>query len=165
MRRSLRMTVSGALVGASVMSVVAAGGEAGASKSKPVRVTCTSLRGGSDGQTLSVCDDPSDTAGGGVIQTSENIEGAVTNTVTWNTGLTTIEPVTEGQVLTGMQDRCKPPPGYRKDSEVKFKGTVTGGTAADLVGGLAKSTVCVFSQDNNSNNILVENKPGTVVTF
>ncbi len=162
MHRPLTFAACGALLGASAMLVVGTGGDAGASEPSPVLVACTSQSGGQDSQTLSGCNHHKITGGGGVIQTAEGINGSVTISVTWNSGLTTVEPVTEGHVLTGAGDRCQPPRGYTNDSETKFKGIVTGGTASDLVGGAAKSTICVFSK---SNTLLVENKPHTYVTF
>jgi hypothetical protein len=162
MHRRLNLAVSGALLSASAMLVVGTDGEAGASDPSPLQVTCTNLIGGSASQTLSGCDHHRDSGGGGMMQTSEGINGSVTISVTWNSGLTTVEPVTEGRVLTGAGDRCQPPREYTNDSETKFKGIVTGGTASDLVGGAAKSTICVFSK---SNTLLVENKPHTYVTF
>jgi hypothetical protein len=165
MHQPLMFAVCGALLGASAPLVVGTGGEAGASEPSPVQVTCTNLNGGSGSLTLSGCDDHRDSGGGGVMQISEGINGSVTISVTWNSGLTTVEPVTEGRVLNGAGDRCQPPRGYTNDSEAKFKGTVTGGTASDLVGGAAKSTICGFSKSNNSNTLLVENKPHTYVTF
>ncbi len=105
----------------------------------------------------------SDTGGGGVGSTTENSHGGVTTTVTWHTGLTSIETITKARVLSGTLDKCAPPKGYRNDSEVKWtSGKVTGGTAHELVGGRTKSTVCVYSQGPT---LLVENFPGTDILF
>ena len=156
---------AGALLCASATLVIGTGSEAAASGLSPVQVTCTTMKGGSDTQTLSGCDRHGDTGGGGSILITEGINGSITIAVTWNSGLTTVEANPSGHVIQGMYDPCHPPRGYTNDSEVKFKGIVTGGTASDLVGGAAKATICAFSKSNNSNALLVENKPNTDVTF
>jgi len=46
--------------------------------------------------------------------------------------------------------------------EVKQKGSVTGGTAKDLIRGKTKGTVCVFTI---TNGVLRKNFPGSTVTF
>ncbi len=162
MHRPLTFAVCSALLGASTMLVVGTGGEAGASGPSPVQVTCTNLKGNSAGLTLSGCNDDGDTGGGGMMGIGEGINGSVTITVTWNSGLTTVEANPGGQVLGGAHPACQAPPGYTFDSMSKFKGTVTGGTASDLIGGAAKVTNCEFSK---TYKVRVENKPNTVVTF
>jgi hypothetical protein len=168
MHRQITFVVCSALLGASTMLVVGTGGEAGASGRSPVQVTCTSESGrvspSSGSDTLSGCNHHKITGGGGAISTIEGINGSVTISVTWNSGLTTVDP-TGSRVVSGQYDPCQPPRGYTNDSEVKWKGTVTGGTASDLIGGAAKSTICVFSKINKPDTRLIENKRNTVVTF
>jgi hypothetical protein len=168
MHRPLTFAVSSALLGASTLLVVGTGGEAGASGPSPVQVTCTSQSGragpSSGSDTLSGCNHHRITGGEGALSTIEGINGSVTIRVTWNSGLTTVDP-TGGRVLSGNSDLCRPPPGYTNDSEVKWKGTVTGGTASALVGGAAKSTICVFGKINKPYVELIENKPNTDLTF
>ena len=162
MRQPLRLLACCALVGVSALGIVATVDPAGAAKHRPVTGTCSSLSGTSS-QTLSGCTDLSDTGGGGISTTTENNQEGVTTTLTWNTGLTSIESITQAKVLTGKQDKCISPQGYTNDSEVKFlKGEVTGGTASDLIGGRSRGTVCVYSQGST---VLVENYPRTVIHF
>jgi hypothetical protein len=168
LHRVLTFTVCGALVGASAILVVGTGGEVGASEPNPVQVTCTSQSGrvgpSSGSDTLSDCNHQRITGGGGAVSTIEGINGSVTISVTWNSGLTTVDP-TGGRVVSGKSDLCQPPRGYINDSEVKWEGTVTGGTASALVGGAARSTICLFSKINKPNTHLIENKPNTYVIF
>ena len=130
------------------MLVVGLGGEAGASGPSPVQVTCTNLKRNSAGLTLSGCNDDGDTGGGGMMGISEAVKGSVTITVTWNSGLTTVEANPAGHVLGGagplLARRRRVEQTFYSAS--KFEGTVTRGTASDLIGGAAKVTTCEFSK-------------------
>jgi len=144
---------------------VAAPGIAGA-KTKPVTGTCSSLSGNATSQTLSGCTDPADTGGTGVsTTTSEAISGSTvsgTDSVTWSTSKTSTESFT-GTLKSGKADKCTAGAGQTNLYEVKEKGSVTGGTATDLVGGKTKGTICVFS--TASGGIVVQNFPATTTTF
>jgi hypothetical protein len=146
------------------MLTVAMPGVASA-KTKPVTGTCSGLSGNSTSQTLTGCTDPADTGGGGVsTTTSETVTGSTvagTDSVTWNTSKTSTESFT-GALKSGKGDKCTPTSGQTNLYEVKEKGKVTGGTAADLVGGKTKGTICVF---NTSGGIVVQNFPGSSTTF
>jgi hypothetical protein len=164
MRKSVRLVGCGALVGAASLLTVAAPGVAGA-KTKPVTGICTGLSGDSTSQTLSGCGDAADTSGGGVsTTTSESVSGSSvtgTDSVAWNSSKTSTESFT-GKLKSGKADKCTPSAGETNLYEVKEKGSVTGGTATDLIGGKTKGTICVF---NGSSGIVVQNFPGTTTTF
>ena len=166
MRHSIRLVMCGTLA-AAALSVALPGAVASA---KTVKGTCTGESGNATSQTLTGCTVAADTGGSGVtVVNSETVTGTApkqtvtgTSTITWSTSKTTVESFT-GQLLTSTADKCPAgPAGFTAAAEVKEKGSVTGGTATDLVGGKVKGTSCVYSMGAT---ILVENFPATTISF
>jgi hypothetical protein len=159
MRFPVRMLAAGAIAVAMPMSVALSGGMAGAVTQ--VTGTCTSLSGGESTQTLSGCNDTSDTGGGGTITTTlSGMSG--TASITWDSGKTTTETF-KYKESTGSKDKCPAIPGDTALAEAKDTSKVTGGTATDLIGKKKlKSTDCAY---NTASGIIVVNYPGDSVPF
>ncbi len=163
MRLPVRLLAAGAavVVGTS-LTIAGPGGIAGA-KTKQVTGTCTSLSGSESSESLSGCNDPSDTGGSGTV--SVTLSGTSgTASITWSSSKTTIESFTYKE-STGKKDKCPAPPaGDTALAEAKETSTVTGGTATDLIGSKKlKSTDCAYT--TASGGILVTNYPGKPVPF
>jgi hypothetical protein len=123
---------------------------------------CTSLSGGESTQTLSGCNDPTDTGTSGTITTT--LKGKKgTAVITWTSGKTTTESFKYKELL-GAKDKCPAVPGDTPLAEAVDTSTVTGGTATDLIGKKKlKSTDCAYNTP--SSGIIVVNYPGDSVPF
>lgn len=160
MRPSVRMLAAGAVAIAVPFSMALSGGVAGAATQ--VTGTCSSLSGGESSQTLSGCNDSTDTGGGGSVTTTLSGKKGTAD-ITWNSGKTTIEKFKYSE-LTGAKNKCPAMTGDTKLAEAKEVSTVTGGTATDLIGKKKlKSTDCAYS--TASGGITVVNYPGKPVPF
>ena len=159
MRFPVRLLAAGAIVVAMPLSVALQGEIAGAATQ--VTGACTTLSGSEASQTLSFCNDLSDTGGGGTITAHESGKKG-TASILWTSGKTTTESFTYKE-LTGSKDKCPAKAGYTAVAEAQETSKVTGGTATDLVGKKKlKSTDCAYK---SGSTIIVENYPGDTVPF
>jgi hypothetical protein len=160
MRFPVRMLAAGAIAVAMPMSVALSGGMAGAVTQ--VTGTCSSLSGSESSQTLSGCNDTSDTCGSGTITTTLGSGGTGTASISWASGKTTTETF-KYKEYTGSKDKCPAMTGDTALAEAKDTSKVTGGTATDLIGKKKlKSTDCAY---NTTSGIIVVNYPGDPVPF
>jgi hypothetical protein len=137
-----RLVACAALAGTASLAVVAI--PAGvASATTPETVSCTTLTGSATSLAFSGCTGTGANASNAGKAPAKGTYTVSTKTLKWSTTKTSVLKFTYAKDKTS---KCKAISGDKSLGEYSATGTVTGGTAKNMIKGAAKGNACIYSK-------------------
>ena len=118
-------------------------------------MTCTSLSGSATSQTISGCTGTGANAANAGVAPAHGTSVASTKTITWSNHKTTKTTYT---YKAASDASCPTVAKYSKDLLENATGKVVSGSAAGMVGGAFKGTVCIYKLTAAPHTLIVRNK-------